>query len=342
MSTSTRGPRGRLFVDTARITVEAGRGGNGCTSFYRDKFTRPYADGGHGGNGGDAVLQVNPQLATLLDFQYRKQFTAGRGTHGGPNGRTGARGAECLIPVPTGTIVHDAATGELLADLTAPGQRVVVARGGAGGIGNESKQDAQPGAPGETRELALELKLLADVGLIGAPNAGKSTLLSRISSAHPAIASYPFTTLSPVLGVVRTRDREGQFVACDVPGLIEGAHAGRGLGHQFLRHIERTRVLLHLIDMAGTDGRDPVDDLGMVAEELRRYNPALAKRPQLIVANKMDVPAAAGHLKRLRVKYKGRRVYPISCATGEGLESLLKAVWTLVNRARSQPKAKRS
>ena len=337
MSTGTGGPRGRVFIDTARITVEGGRGGNGCTSFYRDKFTRPYADGGHGGDGGDVILHVNPHLATLLDFQYRRQFAAGRGTHGGSNGRTGARGADCLVPVPPGTMVADAVTGDLLADLTAVEQRVIVARGGEGGIGNESRRDAQPGLPGEARELALELKLIADVGLVGAPNAGKSTLLSRISSAQPAIASYPFTTLRPVLGVVRRADGEGEFVACDVPGLIEGAHAGRGLGHQFLRHIERTRVLLCLVDMAGVDGRDPLDDLVMVAEELRRYNPALAQRPQLIVANKMDVPAAAAHLKRARVKHKGRRMYPVSCATGEGLPALLEATWKLVNRARSEP-----
>ena len=330
---------GAAFIDTARITVEAGRGGDGCTSFYRDKFTRPYADGGHGGPGGHVILRVDPNIATLLDFQYRRQFAAGRGVHGGPNGRTGARGADCVIPVPPGTLVRDAQTGRLVADLTQPDQEIVVAGGGAGGIGNESHRDAEPGASGEERGLLFELKLIADVGIIGAPNAGKSTLLSRISSAHPTIGSYPFTTLNPVLGVVRLSG-EREFVACDVPGLIEGAHAGRGLGDQFLRHIERTRVLIHLLDMAGTEGRDPLDDLRMLTDELRAYNPALAKRPRLIVANKMDVPEAAAHLKRLRTKHKGR-IYPISCATGEGIQPLLTAVWRPIARVRAHTKHER-
>ena len=326
-------PAGGTFIDTARITVEAGRGGDGCSSFYRDKYTRPYPDGGRGGAGGDVLLRVNPNLATLLDFQYRRQFAAGRGGHGGPNGRTGARGADCVIPVPSGTVVYDGATGEPVGDLTRAGQDVIVARGGAAGIGNQSKRDAEPGAAGEARELALELKLLADVGIVGAPNAGKSTLLSRISSARPKIAEYPFTTLHPVLGMVRLPGGRGEFVACDVPGLIDGAHDGRGLGLQFLRHTERTRVLIHLIDMAGVDGRDPLEDLRMVAEELRHYNAVLAKRPRLVAANKMDLPQAAVNLARVRKRFKGR-LYAVSCATGEGLPALLDAVWRRVQRAR--------
>ena len=332
---------GKLFIDTARITVQAGHGGNGCSSFYRDKFTRPYADGGRGGPGGDVILRVDSNIATLLDFQYRRQFTAGRGVHGGPNGRTGARGADCVIPVPPGTMVGDGATERLLGDLTRAGQTLVVAQGGAGGIGNESHRDAEPGLPGEARELRLELKLIADVGIIGAPNAGKSTLISRISAARPAIASYPFTTLHPVLGVVRMANGAGEFVACDVPGLIEGAHAGRGLGDQFLRHVERTRVLLHLVDMAGVDGRDPLEDLLMVAAEMRQYNPELIKRPRLMVANKMDLPEAAANVRRVRAQLK-QRIYPISCATGEGLPALLMAVWRLVSRLRTPPAAPRT
>ncbi len=265
-----------------------------------------------------------------------EKISAGRGVHGGPNGRTGAHGGDCVIPVPPGTLVRDTETGALVADLMQADQEIIVAHGGAGGIGNESKRDAQPGAPGEARGLSFELKLIADVGIIGAPNAGKSTLLSRISSAHPTIANYPFTTLNPVLGVVRLSG-EREFVACDVPGLIEGAHAGRGLGDQFLRHIERTRVLMHVLDMAGTDGRDPLDDLTMLTGELRAYNPALAKRPRLIVANKMDVPEAAAHLKRLRTKRK-ERIYPISCATGEGVQPLLTAVWRQIAHVRAQAK----
>ena len=319
-----------MFIDTARISVKAGRGGDGCTSFYRDKFTRPYADGGHGGPGGDVILQVNPNIATLFDFQHRRHFAAGRGVHGGPNGRTGAHGDVCLIAVPPGTIVRDASTGDLVCDLTEREQRFVAARGGAGGIGNESHRDAEPGQLGEERELTLELRLIADVGIIGAPNAGKSTLLSRVSAAKPAIASYPFTTLHPVLGVVRVPGGAGEFVACDVPGLIEGAHQGRGLGHQFLRHIERTRVLIHVVDAAGVDGGDPVDDMQMLLGELRRHDPALVKRPRVIVANKMDLPEAKANLKQLRAKCRGRRVYPVSCATGEGVDAVVMAVWKQV------------
>ena len=331
------------FVDHAQITVSAGDGGRGCAAFAQPPYTRfPYPDGGDGGAGGDVIVLADPQAATLLDFHFRHEFRAGRGRHGGSNQRTGKRGEDRVIRVPVGTVIRDAASGVALRDLTLPHEQVVIAKGGRGGLGNATATEAEPGAPGEARRLVLELKLIADVGLVGVPNAGKSSLLARISTARPKIGAYPFTTRYPVLGVVnmggrgsfvprQARDERpersrGTFVACDIPGLIEGAHAGKGLGIQFLRHVERTRLLVHLVDAAAVDGRDPVESLHQVNRELAAYAPELARRPQLVAANKIDLPAAKANLERL-ARAAGGPVWPISCATGEGIPALLQAVW---------------
>lgn len=349
------------FVDSAQIVVTAGDGGRGCVSYAQPPYHRaPAPDGGDGGRGGHVIVRADGNVATLLDFYYRHEFAAGRGAHGGSNGKTGARGADCLIPVPVGTVLYEAATNTVLRDLIVPGEDIIVARGGAGGLGNGTvaaiarrrsndhrseparaatrgrrrsptsraapeEREAALGQPGETRQLRLELKLIADVGLIGLPNAGKSSLLARLSTARPKIGAYPFTTRYPVLGVVDVRG-EGVFVACDIPGLIEGAHAGRGLGIQFLRHIERTRLLVHLIDMAGVDGQDPVTAYRQVNRELASYSRDLPKKPQVVVANKMDLPDATNRLTAFR-RDVGQRVWPISCATGDGLPALRDAMW---------------
>lgn len=328
------------FVDQARITVIAGDGGRGCAAFAQPPYTRyPFPDGGDGGDGGDVILRADPDLTTLLDFQFRHEFAAGRGGHGGGNRKTGRRGAEAVIRVPVGTVVKDATTGQVLRDLIQPGEGVVVARGGRGGKGNatrtqrrDRRREATPGRPGEQRRLVLELKLIADVGLIGLPNAGKSSLLSRISTAHPTVGAYPFTTRYPVLGVVRWRGRE-PFVACDIPGLIEGAHQGRGLGIRFLRHIERTRLLVHLVDMAGVDGHVPIEAYRQVNRELTAYSRALGAMPQLIVANKMDLPEAHEHLTAFEqaLRASGKRVWSISCATGNGIPALVEGIWEALN-----------
>lgn len=326
-----------MFVDQADIIVHGGAGGNGCAAKAKQPYSRyPRPSGGDGGNGGDVVLVADPQLVTLLDFHFRHLFRAGRGMHGQGNTRTGKRGEDRLVPVPLGTEVHDLDRGHLLTDVLTPGRRLMLAKGGRGGYGSASATQATPGYPGQERRLRLELKLIADVGLIGLPNAGKSSLLARISTAHPKIAAYPFTTREPVLGVVRVVEQR-VFVACDIPGLIEGAHTGRGLGAQFLRHIERTRLLLHVVDLAAVDGCDPVDAVRQVNAELAAHNPELAARPQLIVANKMDLPVSAGNLRRVRkaISEPARPahsggmggVWPISCATQAGIAELVQATW---------------
>lgn len=316
-----------MFIDQADIVVHAGAGGNGCAAMAKQPYMRyPRPSGGDGGDGGDVVLLADPQLATLLDFHFRHIFRAGRGTHGRGNTKTGKQGEEYLIRVPLGTQARDRDTSELLVDLLHPDQRLRIATGGRGGRGSSSAPQASPGRAGQTRRVRLELKLIADVGLVGFPNAGKSSLLSRISTARPKIAPYPFTTLAPVLGVVRV-DAQRSLVACDIPGLIEGAHTGRGLGTKFLRHIERTAVLLHLVDMAAVDGRDPVEAVRLLNVELAAHNPELAERPQLLVANKMDLPEAAANLRRVR-RALGQPVWPISCATQAGIPELLRATWT--------------
>lgn len=326
-----------VFLDTARIYAKGGDGGHGAVSFRREKYVPAGGpDGGDGGRGGDVILQVDPGLGTLLDFKYRTHYRAQNGQHGRGSNMHGRRGRDLIVKVPPGTAVKDEATGEYLADLTEPEQTVVVARGGRGGRGNaqfktpvrRAPRFAEKGEPGEERWIILELRVIADVGLVGLPNAGKSTLLARISAARPKIAHYPFTTLTPNLGVVALG--EGQsFVVADIPGLVEGAHAGVGLGHDFLRHVERTRVLIHVVDVSGLEGRDPVADFRAVNEELRLYRPELAERKQLVAANKLDLEEARQNLPAFReaVEALGYKVFPVSAATGEGLEPLLHAAW---------------
>lgn len=318
------------FVDHANITVKAGDGGRGCSSFAQPPYIRfPYPDGGDGGDGGDVIVCADDNIATLLDFHFRHEFIAGRGQHGSSNTKTGKRGASLMIRVPVGTVIHNAQTHEVLRDVTQAGEEMIVAKGGRGGFGNATTAEARPGTPGEQRPLLLELKLIADVGITGFPNAGKSSLLARISTARPKIGAYPFTTRYPVLGVVQVENR-GSFVACDIPGLIEGAHEGKGLGIEFLRHIERTHVLVHLIDMAAVDGREPLDAYRQLNHELAAYHEALSQKPQLIVANKMDLPQAREYLPAFQQALQ-QPVWPISCATGEGIPALLNAIWGTVH-----------
>jgi GTP-binding protein len=322
-----------MFIDEAKIFVGAGDGGRGCVSFRREKFVpKGGPDGGDGGKGGDVVLQADRNLSTLLDFRYKQRYVAGRGEHGRGSDQKGRDGGDCIIRVPLGTVVRSIDSGAAVADFVAPDQRFIAAHGGRGGRGNarfksptkQAPRYAQPGEPGEARWLTLELKLLADVGLIGLPNAGKSTLLARISAARPKIAPYPFTTLVPQLGIVRLRD-ERSCVVADIPGIIEGAHEGKGLGHQFLRHIERTRLLIHLVDMTSAGVGDPLLSFDTVNRELLAYASRLAEKPQVVVATKMDVPSAKLAWERFQpaVVALGLRVIAISAVTGEGIGSLL-------------------
>lgn len=347
-----------VFVDRVEITVKAGDGGRGCQAFAQPPYTRyPYPDGGNGGRGGHVTIEADRNIATLLDFHYKHEFSAGRGGHGGGNGKTGRQGEDLTVRVPMGTVIQEAETGVVLRDLTKTGERILIAQGGGGGLGNatvaaqarsqerrqskakrrqaqaslSSEQEATPGEPGEVKRLILELKLIADVGIVGVPNAGKSSLLSRISTARPKVAAYPFTTRYPVLGVVSVPKR-GSFVACDIPGLIEGAHKGKGLGIEFLRHVERTRILVHVIDMAAVDGKDPLEVYGQVNDELSAYEASLADKPQIIAANKMDIPEAEKNLKSFKRAVQ-QPVFPVSCATGEGLDRLLEAVWDRLAKA---------
>jgi len=321
------------FVDEAKIYIKAGDGGKGCVSFRREKYVpRGGPDGGDGGKGGDVILRVSPSLRTLLDFKYQQHHVAERGGHGEGSKRTGKNGQDREILVPVGTVVHDSETGEILADLKEEGDFYIIARGGKGGRGNarfatptrQAPRYAQEGIPGDERWIRLELKLLADVGIIGLPNVGKSTLISRISAARPKIADYPFTTLIPNLGVVRYGEGE-TFVVADIPGLIEGAHEGHGLGIEFLRHIERTRVLLHVLDAAALDGVSPLDAYHTLRDELTQYGHALKDRPHIVAANKVDLPDAQDALDELRENIDAP-VYPISAATGEGIQELLRAL----------------
>ena len=318
-------------MDTARIQVKAGNGGNGCISFRREKYVpRGGPDGGDGGNGGNVAFVATLGMSTLIDLHHNPRQVAGNGGHGTGKQHDGADGADRIIKVPAGTIVRDYETQDILADLTVPDQTVIVARGGIGGKGNsrfksstfQAPRVAEKGEPGPEREISLEVKLIADVGLVGYPNAGKSTLLARTSAATPKIASYPFTTLIPNLGVVRI-DREQNFVLADIPGLIEGAHKGAGLGHQFLRHIERTRMLIHVIDLSATDGRDPIEDYEQLNLELGHYNPILTDLPQLIALNKTDVPEAEANIALVQAYFDKRKVFPISAITGDGVDELM-------------------
>ncbi|WP_352429883.1 GTPase ObgE [Thermoflexus sp.] len=323
-----------VFCDEVIIEVKAGDGGDGCVSFRREKFVpRGGPDGGDGGKGGDVILRVNPHLNTLADYYRHRRFRAEDGRNGRGGRKTGASGEDLILEVPPGTVVRDADTGEILADLTEPGQTVVVARGGRGGRGNaafvspthQAPRIAERGEPGEFRRLHLELRLLADVGLVGKPNAGKSTLLAAVTAARPKIADYPFTTLHPHLGVV-VLDDTASFVLADLPGLIEGAHRGAGLGLTFLRHVERTRVLIHLLDGLAPD---PVADYETINAELAHYNPALLQRPQLIAFNKMDLPEVQARWPEVQAAFaaRGQTVYPISAATGQGTRALMWEAW---------------
>jgi GTPase len=328
-----------MFVDRVKIFVKGGDGGRGCVSFRREPYVpRGGPDGGNGGDGGDAVLQAESHQNTLLPLRYHAEFRAERGQHGGPNNRTGRRGGDSVIPVPPGTIATAEDTGEKLGEVLREGERLVVARGGRGGRGNRAflsnrnraPREGEPGVSGEERWLILDLMLLADVGLLGFPNAGKSTLLSRISAARPKIGEYPFTTLSPVLGVVEVD--EASFVAADVPGIIEGAHRGAGLGSRFLRHVERTRALVYVVDASGTSGRDPADDLRAVRDEVRQFDPALLERPQLVAASKRDAVTTPDPLPALvaAAAELGLPVFPISAVTGSGLLQLERAMLGIV------------
>lgn len=315
-----------MFIDTAKLYLKAGDGGNGCDSFERDMAGRKMrANGGPGGKGGDIFFKVDENVRTLLDFQYRQHFKAGRGGHGSSNNKTGAVGSDCFIKTPSGTVIKDFKTGAILADLVKPGDTFLICKGGARGSGNSRFRPAGQGQEGEEKTVLLELKLIADVGIVGYPNAGKSTLLSRVSKAHPKIADYPFTTKEPILGVARVGNFE--FVVADIPGLIEGAHAGKGLGDKFLRHIERTKILIHLVDMGGFSQRDPVEDYKKINQELELYSKTLAEKPQIIVANKMDLgESAKDSLKNFKAAVKRKKVVPISAKQGEGVDKVISEV----------------
>ena len=321
-----------MFIDEVRISVKAGDGGNGCMAFRREKYVpRGGPSGGDGGRGGDVTLVADPHENTLLKYRYNPEHKAERGRHGEGSNCTGAEGHSIELDVPVGTVVYDEATGERLFDFTEPGQRFLVARGGRGGKGNaryttsthQAPTEHEPGFPGDEKRLRLELKLLADVGLVGFPNAGKSTLISRISSARPKIAAYPFTTLEPNLGVVQISDYR-TFVVADIPGLIAGAHLGHGLGIQFLRHIERTRLLVHLVDVSDESGREPVEDFETVMKELESFSEDLVAKPMIVVASKMDAAQDPGRVDALRrmAEARGLPFYEISSATGLGIEKL--------------------
>jgi GTP-binding protein len=333
-----------MFVDEVDIHVEAGHGGRGCLAFRREKFVpRGGPSGGDGGHGGSVYVVASPHINTLINFRFHPEFSADKGEHGMGSNCTGHGGADLELAVPVGTLVYEK-TAEpsepyrLLADLAQEGQKVLVAKGGRGGLGNarfatatnRAPRKVQPGEEGEIKDLRLELKLLADVGLVGFPNAGKSTMIARISAARPKIADYPFTTLTPNLGVVRLGD-DRSFVVADVPGLIEGAHRGQGLGHQFLRHLERTKILVHLVDVSGASGRDPVDDLDTVRKELELFQPTLAAKRQIVVANKIDaldadhddaVAALAKRAAELDLPF-----LRASGVSGQGIPELLEAMW---------------
>ncbi|MCH3950092.1 MAG: GTPase ObgE [Acidaminococcus sp.] len=336
-----------LFTDKARIYVEAGTGGDGASSFRREKFVAHGGpDGGNGGRGGSVWLVVDDNLNTLVDFRYKRKFVASRGGNGGAKNCTGHKADDVEVKVPIGTVVIDDATGVVLADLSHKGDRYLAAKGGRGGKGNacyvtSTKQGvtfAEKGEPGTKGWLRLELKLLADVGMVGYPSVGKSSIVARVSAARPEVAAYHFTTLSPVLGVVRLNP-ENSFVLADLPGLIEGASKGVGLGHDFLRHIERTRVIMHVVDCSGCEGRNPVEDFKKINEELALYSDKLAKRPQLVVANKMDLPGAEENYPALEayVKSQGYPIMKVSAATGQGLREVMYKAYEMVQKAPHEP-----
>src|SRR5271154_5066033 len=331
-----------MFVDEAKIYVKAGNGGNGCVAFRREKYVpRGGPSGGDGGHGGTIYLEANINDNTLLRYRYNREFKADRGRHGEGSNCTGHSGEDMILQVPVGTLVFDEHTNETIADLATPGQRVLIAHGGRGGRGNQNfakpwhqaPREHEDGFPGEERHLRLELKLLADVGLVGFPNAGKSTLISVISAARPKIANYPFTTLEPNLGVVNADGKEGSqigrsFVVADLPGLIEGAHLGHGLGIRFLRHVERTRLLVHMIDTSESTDADPIESYGVVAGELSSFSSLLAEKPVMVVASKLDATVDRTRMEELRTfcASHGLEFHAISAATGEGVRELVRSI----------------
>ena len=323
-----------MFIDKAKITIKAGDGGNGAVSFHREKYVAAGGpDGGDGGKGGDVIFVADDNMSTLVDFRYKRKYVAQNGENGGAKRCTGKKGADLIIKVPRGTLLMEPETGRVYADISGK-EPVVVARGGKGGLGNQHfatstrqiPRFAKPGVPGESFELQLELKLLADVGLVGFPNVGKSTLISVVSAAKPKIANYHFTTLSPVLGVVKVGD-EKNFVMADIPGLIEGASDGVGLGHEFLRHVDRCRLIVHVVDVSGVEGRDPIADFEAINQELAKFSEELAERPQIVAANKCDM-ATEEQVAAFRayIEEKGLEFFPISAATTSGTQELVEAV----------------
>lgn len=331
-----------MFIDKANIHIKGGNGGNGIVAWRREKFEPsggPY--GGDGGNGGSIILMADEGIRTLMDFRYKRNYLGQNGEDGRTKKQFGKAGENITIKVPVGTIVKDEPTGKVIVDLKEKGQEFVIAKGGRGGRGNakfatatrQAPGFAEPGTKGKERDIILELKLLADVGLIGFPNVGKSTFLSMVSAAKPKIANYHFTTLKPNLGVVKVAE-EKSFVIADIPGLIEGASTGIGLGHEFLRHVERTRVLVHIIDVSGVEGRDPVQDYYTIMEELIEYNPRLKDKPQIIVGNKVDIPGAEDGLRKLQEEFKDQTIYSLSAATSQGVEALKYAIWNVLSNTK--------
>ena len=323
-----------MFIDEAKIRVKAGNGGNGCLSFRREKYiAKGGPNGGNGGSGGSIYFQAVENLSTLIDFAGRHHWNAQNGSDGEGSNKTGLNGQHLIIPVPPGTLIYDTETELMLKDLNKIGMKVCVCRGGRGGRGNkafasstnQTPRYTEPGKTGQQRELRLELKLIADVGLVGMPNAGKSTLVSRCSKARPKIANYPFTTLEPVLGIVELSDFR-RFVMADIPGLIEGAHQGTGLGFDFLKHIERTRIIVHILDIMPSDGSDPAQNYKKIKNELTKYSKALTKKTEFIVANKIDLDHNGQELKKLQKKLK-KTIYPISAVTGSGIKELNEILW---------------
>lgn len=329
-----------MFIDSARIFIKAGNGGNGMVSFHREKYIAAGGpDGGDGGKGGDVIFVVDEGIRTLADFRYKKHYKAESGQNGGSANMSGRSGEDLIIKIPPGTVVKNAETGQIIADLIKPGQTFVAAKGGKGGKGNQHfatptrqiPSFAKGGDPGEELWVYLEIKLLADVGLIGYPNVGKSTILASVTAAKPRIADYHFTTLEPNLGVV-SLENGNSFVLADIPGLIEGAHEGVGLGHSFLKHVERTKLLIHVVDVAGIEGRDPVRDFELINHELEKFNAALAQRPQVVVANKTDLPDAQEKLEafKMEIESRGYKVFAVSAATRQGLRDLMLYVGNLL------------
>ncbi len=322
-----------MFIDTSKIFIQAGKGGDGAVTFHREKYVAAGGpDGGDGGNGGNIVAIACKDISTLLDFRYKKKYAAEAGGNGRDGRRSGKNGEDLYIKVPCGTIIRDTESGKVICDLKEDGEKFIIAKGGNGGWGNshfatatrQTPKFAKAGLPGDEREITLELKLIADVGLLGFPNVGKSTFLSIVSEAKPKIANYHFTTFIPNLGVVRVGEGNS-FVMADIPGIIEGAHQGVGLGHAFLRHVERTRILLHFVDVSGCEGRDPVEDVHIINDELVKYSEKLAEKPQVIVANKMDIPSFDDNFEKFKAQMEdeGYTVFAISAATHRGIDEVI-------------------